>query len=371
MNTEAMLGTWAGTAANDNGFEIDVTLSLTGPFEVGATCGSFAIPTNPCSGTFRLLSIRGETLDLQAENKQGICGDAASDSVELLSDGTLLYISKGDGWEARGILQHTSTAMTTDDQSTMEQQLLQYYLLLTTPVPEGGAEWNLSPEYHYLFGFAVRDFLRRSYTLFHGIQVCNVGIGVGDWDDFLGYWLKDWGTLTSVDIVDELCTLFAYRQQRERHPNPSRVVNEDILHTSLPHAGFDLVTIIGSTPQETGNPKGALDRCFDLVKPGGHLLYMGTTEIAPASWFAQYLQPTAYVIERQELFDYFPQMVGHAFLVRKPMHEPNQGADEARRSRFEETFAAIQAASISASRERSEEDLNTLFKKASKAPRGE
>ena len=212
--------------------------------------------------------------------------------------------------------------MTTDDGLAMEQLLLQYYLLLKTPIPEGGAEWNLSPEYHYLFGFAVRDFLRRSCRLFQGIQVCNVGIGAGDWDDFLGYWLKDWGTLTSVDIDGRICAVFAYRQERERHPNPSRVLNEDILHTSLPHATFDLVTIIGSTPQETGNPRGALDRCFGLVKPGGRLLYMGTTEIAPATWFEEYLHLTSHVIEQQQQFDYYPEMVGYAYLVGKTRHEP-------------------------------------------------
>jgi hypothetical protein len=110
MNPDAILGTWTGSAANDSGFEIEVTITLTGPLEVGATCGSFTIPTNPCSGTFRLLGARGNTLDLQAENKQGICGEDETvfDSVELLSDGTLLYISKGDGWEARGRLQRTA-----------------------------------------------------------------------------------------------------------------------------------------------------------------------------------------------------------------------------------------------------------------------
>ena len=39
---------------------------------------------------------------------QGDCGEADSDSLELLSDGTLFYVSKGDGWEARGILQRAS-----------------------------------------------------------------------------------------------------------------------------------------------------------------------------------------------------------------------------------------------------------------------
>jgi hypothetical protein len=58
---------------------------------------------------FRLVGIRGQTLELQAENKQGACGEAESESLEMLSDGTLLYVSKGDGWEARGILQRTSS----------------------------------------------------------------------------------------------------------------------------------------------------------------------------------------------------------------------------------------------------------------------
>lgn len=54
------------------------------------------------------VSIRGGTLELRAENLQGECGDADSDTLELLSDGTLLYVSKGDGWEARGALQRAS-----------------------------------------------------------------------------------------------------------------------------------------------------------------------------------------------------------------------------------------------------------------------
>jgi len=110
MSADAILGTWTGKADNKNGFELEVTLSLVGPLEVGAGCGSFTIPTNPCSGTFRLLDVRGKTLDLQAENRQGNCDEAVSDSVELLADGTLLYISKGEGREARGILQRISAS---------------------------------------------------------------------------------------------------------------------------------------------------------------------------------------------------------------------------------------------------------------------
>jgi SAM-dependent methyltransferase len=205
------------------------------------------------------------------------------------------------------------------DNTQWEQKLLDYYLLLKTPIPEGGAEWNVSPEYHYLFGFAVRDFLRRVYPPVQDATVCNIGIGVGDWDDYLGYWLHGWGKLTSVDIDEPICTLFPYRQQRERHPNPSRVVNEDLFQTSLPPNRFDLVTIIGSTPQETGQPQAAIDRCLALVKPGGHVLYMGTTEIAPESWFTEYLTQSISVVTHHERFEHYPEMLGYAYLLQRPL----------------------------------------------------
>lgn len=211
--------------------------------------------------------------------------------------------------------------MATEDGPTMEQRLFHYYVMLRTPIPEGGAENNLSPESHY-FCFGAGDFVRRYYTLSHGVQVCNVGIGVGEWDDYLGYWLRDWGTLTSVDIDTNICEVFAYRQKRERHHNSSRVVNEDIFKTTLAHDSFDLVTIIGSTPQNTRNPAGALDRCFDLVKPGGNLLYMGTIEPATGDWFERYLQSTSYAVKQKQLFDYYPEMVCPAYLVVKPRCEP-------------------------------------------------
>lgn len=70
--------------------------------------GVFDIPLVPCSGTFRVISIRNEIVELRAENLKGECGEADSESLELLSDGTLLYISKGDGWEAQGILQRVN-----------------------------------------------------------------------------------------------------------------------------------------------------------------------------------------------------------------------------------------------------------------------
>jgi len=105
MKTDSLLGVWTGTAHNTNGWDMKITISILQPFEIGSTLGIFDIPMIPCSGTFRVMNIRDETLELQAEKLQGECEKADSNSLELLPDGTLLYVSEGRDWETRGILQ--------------------------------------------------------------------------------------------------------------------------------------------------------------------------------------------------------------------------------------------------------------------------
>ena len=108
MKTDSLLGVWTGSAHNSNGWDMKITVSILQPFEIGSTLGIFNIPMIPCSGIFRVIDIRDEIIELRAENLRGECGEADSDSLELLSDGTLLYVSKGEDWESRGILQRTS-----------------------------------------------------------------------------------------------------------------------------------------------------------------------------------------------------------------------------------------------------------------------
>ena len=104
MNPESLLGVWTGAAHNSTGWDMKMTLSILQPVEVGSMLGIFDIPLIPCSGTFRVISIQDETLELKAERLQGECGQADSESLELLPDGTLRYLSKGEGWETQGIL---------------------------------------------------------------------------------------------------------------------------------------------------------------------------------------------------------------------------------------------------------------------------
>ncbi|MCI0550443.1 MAG: hypothetical protein L0287_05775 [Anaerolineae bacterium] len=108
MKPDSLLGVWTGTVHNSNGWDMKITISVLQPFEIGSTLGIFNIPLIPCSGTFRVVNVRDETLDLRAEKLQGECGEADSDSLELLHDGTLLYVSRGEGWDARGVLRLAS-----------------------------------------------------------------------------------------------------------------------------------------------------------------------------------------------------------------------------------------------------------------------
>ena len=105
MKPESLIGVWTGTIHHSNGWDMKITISILQPFEIGSTLGIFDIPLIPCSGTFRVINIRDEKIELGADKLQGDCEAANYDTLELLPDGTLLYTSKGHGWETQGILQ--------------------------------------------------------------------------------------------------------------------------------------------------------------------------------------------------------------------------------------------------------------------------
>ena len=108
MKPDSLLGVWTGTAHNSNGWDMKITISVLQRVEIGETLGIFNIPLIPCSGTFRVVNIQDDTLELRAEKLQGECGEADSESLELLEDGTLQYVSKGQGWETKGVLERAS-----------------------------------------------------------------------------------------------------------------------------------------------------------------------------------------------------------------------------------------------------------------------
>lgn len=195
----------------------------------------------------------------------------------------------------------------------MDDRLFQYYLNLRSP--EAG-EWNSSPACLYT-ELSTRDYVRTAFEVKAGLQVCNVGIGTGDWDDYLGYWLNGKGCLTSIDIDRDLCELFAYRQKREGHPNPSRAVCESIFETSMSDGQFDLVTLIGSTAMESGDVHKCLDSCINLLKQDGALMFMSRLKNNAQGLLEQYIDHSGHQLERMQRYEAFPEYPFFICTIRK------------------------------------------------------
>lgn len=185
-----------------------------------------------------------------------------------------------------------------------DEHLLKFYLDLHS---SEAYEWNMSPDCLYV-EYITRQYVRTSIGVFDGMKVCNIGIGVGEWDDYLGYMLNGKGNLTSVDIDSDICDMFRYRQLRERHPNPSNVICMDILDPVLPANEFDLVTVIGSTVKQTGQYQRTLQSCFDLLNPGGVLIYMDFVKNHMGDEFVQFVHDTPHQVLDISKYDVLPQL---------------------------------------------------------------
>ena len=141
--------------------------------------------------------------------------------------------------------------------------------LLAHYVARGAEAWNTSLESAWL-EYELRRFVLAHLPPRRPLTVCNVGIGVGAWDDWLGRVVG--APITSVDRDAQVCRMFAYRQPRERHPHPARVICGDVRDRALGDARFDVITCVGSTLDESGD-RGTTRRALErALVPGGLLL---------------------------------------------------------------------------------------------------
>lgn len=100
---DPIVGTWTGSALN-NGFEMQVSISIEKTCQLGQVCGRFDIPTASCSGALTWVGMDGDLYQFQAGDKTAGCGEGI-DYLVPQADGTVMYISRGDYGEAKGILQ--------------------------------------------------------------------------------------------------------------------------------------------------------------------------------------------------------------------------------------------------------------------------
>ena len=75
--------------------------------QVGQVCGTFDLHNVPCSGTFTLIGQENDAYEFRAGDKRGTCG-TGRDFLQLLSNGTLQYTSRGDYGETLGVLTKNS-----------------------------------------------------------------------------------------------------------------------------------------------------------------------------------------------------------------------------------------------------------------------
>jgi SAM-dependent methyltransferase len=143
-----------------------------------------------------------------------------------------------------------------------DRDLLEHY------VARGAEPWNSSLEAAWL-DLELRRFVLEHLPARRPLAVCNAGIGVGLWDDWLGH--VTGASITSVDRDPAICRMFAYRQQRERHPHPAHVVCGD-LRGVLPAERFDVITCVGSTLAESGDRAATLVALERALAPDGVLL---------------------------------------------------------------------------------------------------
>lgn len=185
-----------------------------------------------------------------------------------------------------------------------DQKHLQFYLNMREPE---AYRWNMSPKSLYL-ELETRDFLLRHFEAAPGMKACNIGIGVGEWDDFLGYFLHGCGQLTSIDIDPGICECFIYRQKREGHLNPSTVRCDDFLTCPLPIREYDLVTMIGSALNEIGAYRKTLTKICDILKPSGHLMYMDLVKYHRKEELLDILDVLKLKLETIEEYERYPSI---------------------------------------------------------------
>jgi protein-L-isoaspartate O-methyltransferase len=144
-----------------------------------------------------------------------------------------------------------------------DADLLKHYL------ERGREPWNVSLEASWL-DYELRAYVAARLPTKRPLRVCNVGIGVGLFDDWLGHHLG--AVITSVDRDAEICRIFALRQRRELHPHPARVICGDVRDGVLAGLSFDAITVVGSTLDESGDRGETLRALGASLAPDGVLL---------------------------------------------------------------------------------------------------
>lgn len=164
------------------------------------------------------------------------------------------------------------TACIRDIPDEKKEFLLQTYSQMYAP--EAGP-WNLSVENYYLM-YRFTEFFEKHFTVADGANICNIGIGAGEWDHYISYRLKG-GTLTSIDRLEICCRQLEERLVCEGNPGEVTVICADVMDLNM-EKQFDIVTMVGSTITESGIGLALFEKALGFVKTGGSIYFQSMEE---------------------------------------------------------------------------------------------
>lgn len=160
-------------------------------------------------------------------------------------------------------------------QSELDEELARFYKELDDPQAK---RWNESPAQLFVDRLPRKYFSQYILPCLPKpiIRVCNLGIGIGHWDDFLGKELFGRGSLASVDFDKKICRVFSYRQKTENRPSPSLVICADIHRLLFANGIFDCITMIG-TSHEISQAESAWREALRILKRERDILSFWTS----------------------------------------------------------------------------------------------
>ena len=103
---DAISGTWTGILKSKD-LEFDIRFEIGTACKIGSVCGTFDFPGIACSGTLTIIEVDDDLFRIQIHDKTSGCFKThdIQDSLQLLPNGTLLYISKSSSYsEMRAVL---------------------------------------------------------------------------------------------------------------------------------------------------------------------------------------------------------------------------------------------------------------------------
>lgn len=163
--------------------------------------------------------------------------------------------------------------------------------------PECGP-WNLSLKSKWL-EYEITNFFESNFNKENLNYIANIGIGVGVWDRYLAYWMAIDSVLVSIDKDKECCYQLELGLLNEGNPNKVIIVNEDIMNYSCFYK-FDLVTMIGSTRNESGLYNDIFKKSFRMLSTKGSLFYSSLDKYERKDELLDVVNRAGYKIEKYE-----------------------------------------------------------------------